>query len=184
MTGDAQQLLDDGVSPTIPGDADANRQWVRCWYGRVYALCQSKLRARADAEDATQETFLRGLASVDELKSPEAMGAWLRGIAHNVCVDVIRRNQVRKASGGDVSDLPGRADSEAIARQDEQAYLVGLVHQLPDQYRETVLLHYYQDMTYDEIADWLGVARSTVSERLNKARRQLKHQLLSRRVVS
>jgi RNA polymerase sigma-70 factor (ECF subfamily) len=164
-------------------DDDANLQWVQCWYGRVHALCQSKLRFPADAEDATQETFLRGIARINELKSPDAIGAWLRGIAHNVCVDVIRRSEVRKSSNRDVANLPTPGMNEEITSRDEQAFLIRLVHDLPEQSRETVLLHYYEDMTYDEMASWLGVARSTVNERLSKARRLLKNELLSRQVL-
>jgi len=184
LNGDAQHPRGQCAGQALSGDGDANQQWIGCWYGRIYALCQSKLRVRADAEDAAQETFLRGLAGMDELKSPQATGAWLRGIAHNVCVDVIRRSEVRKTTADDVAKLPGRGQCEDPAEQDEQAFLISLVHSLPEPYRETLLLHYYQDMTYDEIADWLGVARSTVSERLGKARKLLKHQLLSRRVMS
>jgi RNA polymerase sigma factor (sigma-70 family) len=183
LTGDAQHLLDDCVRQTMSGDDDAHQQWVQCWYGRVHALCQSKLRSSADAEDATQETFLRGIARMHELRSPDAIGAWLRGIAHHVCVDVIRRSEVRKASNHDVANLPAAGIDEQIARGDEQAFLIGLVNDLPEQFRETVLLHYYEDMTYDEIANWLGVARSTVNERLSKARRLLKNELLSRQVL-
>ena len=60
--------------------------------------------------------------------------------------------------------------------------MIGLVHALPPQLRETILLHYYEDMTYDEIANWLGVARSTVNERLSKARKLLRLKLLSQEV--
>ena len=53
-----------------------------------------------------------------------------------------------------------------------------LVNALPDPLREIVLLHYYENMTYDQMAEWLDVARSTVNDRLSKARDMLKRQIL------
>jgi RNA polymerase sigma-70 factor (ECF subfamily) len=181
LTGDAQNLPDDCVRLAMSGDDDPNQRLVQRWYGRVYALCQSKLRVQADAEDAAQETFLRGLARLHQLRSSDAAGAWLRGIAHNVCVDFIRRSQFRRTSNDDVANLPTDDDCGDSAQRDEQEFLIGLIHDLPQPFRETILLHYYEGMTYDEISIWLGVARSTVNERLSKARSLLKHELLSPR---
>lgn len=159
---------------------EARADLVRHWYGKVYAHCQAKLISRSDAEDAAQEVFLRGFAGLDRLHQPDAIGGWLRGIAHHVCVDVIRRNQ-RHRTVGNPAEATVADDSEAALDRDEQNRLIKLVHQLPETYRETILLHYFESMTYDEIATWLGVARSTVNERLSKGRRMLKQQLLSDR---
>ena len=63
--------------------------------------------------------------------------------------------------------------------QDEREHILFLIGNLPEELREVILLHYYQRMTYDELAEWLEVARSTVNERLSKARRLLKQQLLA-----
>lgn len=181
MTADAKDLPDDLVRLAGSGNEDANQQLVQCWYGRVYAQCQATLRSATDAEDATQETFARGLAQLDQLRTPSALGGWLRGIAHNVCVDLIRRSHLRPTTAAWVDRLPEDDPTDDATLKDEQAYLIGLVHDLPEQFRETVLLHYYEDMTYDEIATWLGVARSTVNERLSKARGLLKQRLLTQR---
>ena len=150
---------------------------VQHWYRRVYALCQSRLISRSDAEDATQETFARGLARIDELRSNAAIGAWLRQIARNVCVDIIRRQTVRRTSPLDVQAMPADAHHDPTSDRDQREHLMRLINALPDSNREIVLLHYYEDMTYEQMADWLGIARSTVSERLSKARYLLKTQL-------
>ena len=162
-----------------PSDTSTCQLDVQDWYCRVYALCRSRLLSRADAEDATQETFLRGLARIGELRSAAAMGGWLRQIAHNVCVDMIRRQKVRRTSTTDVQNLPVNSNSESRPSRDEREHLVGLIEALPQSLREIVLLHYYEEMTYDEMAQWLNVARSTVNERLSKARHLLKQKLVS-----
>ena len=168
----------DVTTETVATETSAD--WIRHWYGRVHALCQAKLRSRADAEDATQEAFLRAIAGRHRLKNPDAVGGWLRGIANHVCVDVIRRNQ-RQPISPQICDASAPDDSQTAQEREEQRRLIDLVHQLPEVYRETILLHYFESMTYDEIASWLGVARSTVNERLSKGRQKLKQQLLVNR---
>ncbi|MEM7311517.1 MAG: sigma-70 family RNA polymerase sigma factor [Planctomycetota bacterium] len=150
---------------------------ISVWYRRVYALCQAKLISQSDAEDAAQETFVRGIARLDELRSQNAMGGWLRGIARNVCVDLIRRNKVRQTSGEPIETLAAKANNSTNESKQLNAY----IGQLPDPLREVVLLHYYEEMTYDQMAEWLDVARSTVSERLSKARRILKQKMIADR---
>jgi RNA polymerase sigma-70 factor (ECF subfamily) len=171
-----QQALDSNG----PGRESASCQLeVQHWYRRVYALCQSRLMSAADAEDAAQETFVRGLARIGELRSAEALGGWLRQIAHNVCIDMIRRQKVRQTSATDVHRVPDDHVTETTAKRDEREHLLGLIGELPEPLREIILLHYYDNMTYDEMATWLDVARSTVNERLSKARHLLKTRLVS-----
>ncbi len=143
------------------------------WYRKVYALCQAKLISRTDAEDAAQETFARAFAQ-QNLRSSTSMGAWLRGIAHNVCVDTIRRNRVRQTSGQSVDTIEATEQPAPAATAKQLEAAIG---QLPEPLREVVLLHYYEDMTYDQMATWLDIARSTVSERLSRARTTLKRSL-------
>ena len=121
---------------------------------------------------------MRALVCIDQLKSSLAMGAWIRHIARNVCIDMIRRKKVRQACCMDVRDMVV-PDPAAAVERDQQEYVMQLVHALPEPLREIILLHYYENMTYDEMAEWLGVARSTVNERLSKARHLLKQQLMT-----
>ncbi len=167
------------VAKAKTGDPQAIQQIVNCWYRRVYAHCQARLISSADAEDATQETFMRSVQQFGQLKSDDALGAWLRGIAHHVCVDTIRRNEVRKTQH--VDEVPASTADQrpqvAVEAEEQQRRLLAMVHQLPEPLREVVLLHYYEELTYDQIANWIGVARSTVNERLSKARRLLRTEL-------
>ena len=109
------------------------------------------------------------------------MGGWLRQIAHNVCVDTIRRQKVRQTSPTDLDEVAGVSaeSAESACKRESREHLVQLVHGLPESLREIVLLHYYDSMTYDQMAAWLNVARSTVNDRLSKARQQLKQQLMT-----
>lgn len=136
----------------------------------------------ADAEDATQETFVRALGRIHELRVSAAVGGWLRQIAHNVCIDTIRRQRVRRTTPTDLNTVAG-SPSDSDVHRDSREHMLQLVHSLPEALREIVLLHYYDSMTYDQMAEWLNVARSTVNERLSKARHLLKQQLLTEKTL-
>ena len=180
----APKANSDEIRLAMTGDNDAIRLWIQQWYRRVYAQCQAMLISQADAEDATQETFLRGISRMHELRSAASVGSWLRGIAHHVCVDTVRRKEVRKTTRQPVEQCsPSSADDpqDCVQRDEQTRHLVGLIHKLPESLREVILLHYYDEMTYDEMAQWLGVARSTVNERLGKARKLLRRELLPQR---
>jgi RNA polymerase sigma-70 factor, ECF subfamily len=147
------------------------------WYGRIFAYCQSRLRIRSDAEDAAQETFVRALANIHRFNEANSQEAWLRTIAHHVCVDLIRRKSVRQAASIDVDHLTNPPIDNDIDI-DQQQQIVNMIHSLDEPLREVILLHYYEELTYDQIASWLGVARSTVNERLSKARQSLRFQII------
>lgn len=152
---------------------------IQHWYGRVYAQCHALLLSAADAEDATQETFVRAWTGLAELRSVSALHGWLRNIARNVCVDLIRRNQLRQTQPTSLCELTGKSNTdEAEAdRNEEHEHIMHHICALPEELREIILLHYYDELTYDEMSEWLGVARSTVNERLAKARLLLRQQL-------
>ena len=89
---------------------------------------------------------------------------------------MIRRQKVRQASPADFDEI-ANVTTESVGHRENREHVVRLVHALPESLREIVLLHYYDEMTYDQMATWLNVARSTVNDRLSKARQLLKQQL-------
>ncbi|QEF98674.1 RNA polymerase sigma factor SigM [Stieleria maiorica] len=174
MTKDAASAtpLPNHTDETAPDRLD-----VQQWYRRIYAFCQARLICDSDSEDAAQETFVRAIIHLHRLRTRDAIGGWLRQIAHNVCVDMIRRQQVRRSAGIDVQSIPTENEADAPADRDQKEHLMRLIAALPEPQREVLLLHYYDNLTYDEIAAWLGVARSTVHDRLHRARMKLKAEL-------
>jgi RNA polymerase sigma-70 factor, ECF subfamily len=184
VAGGVQKIERQFVNETGTAHAPTRRRLdIQFWYRRVYAQCHSILLSSADAEDAAQETFVRALACVDQLRSTIAMSAWIRHIARNVCIDMIRRKKVRRASSTNVHSIAGPADAAALAQRDQCEHVMRLVHALPDPLREIILLHYYEEMTYDQMAEWLDIARSTVNDRLSKARELLKQQMVTENVL-
>ena len=163
------------IRQAAAGNRMAQGELARVSFRRVLAYCQSRVFQLADAEELAQESLIRAMVNLPALSEPTSYGAWLRGIANHVCSDWHRRqrrapqNEFMEQAASPESDP---ADLAAIA--DEHMMLQSQIHELPEELREVLLLFYYEDYSYDEIAAWLGVARATVSERLARARNQLR----------
>lgn len=168
------------------GSVTAYAELVRRWSARVLAVCHARVRRKDVAEELAQETLLRGFQSLTTLESPERFGSWLRGIAQRVCLDWLKAKQSSQVT---FTELPtdGQPDGfltsdadNTVERLDEERHVMSTVEQLPDELREVLMLYYYQDVTYQEIAELLGVSAATVNARLTKARSMLRERLIPR----
>ena len=130
------------------------------------------LADRQKAEDVTQEVFLKLLTACPKLE-PGREKAWLLTVAVNRCRDVWRASWTRRVILGSPR-LELEPDPDDLEERAENAELLRAVHSLPTQFRDAVLLHYYQGLGVNEIAEMLGVAPGTVSSRLSRARDRLK----------
>ena len=174
------------VRQALAGRTTACEELVRRWSARTLAFCHAKVRSPEAAEDLAQEALLRSLRAMPTLTEPEKYGPWLRGIALRVCLDWLtdrRRGEVRfgelSADDGFGERLAwdGDGPEETAGRHDELARLMREVEALPDDYREVVLMYYYQDVTYADLAGALGVSSATINARLTKARAMLRQRL-------
>jgi RNA polymerase sigma-70 factor (ECF subfamily) len=168
------------------GRAEAYAELACRWAQRVTALCHARIRRADVADDLAQEALLRGFRSLHTLADPERFGAWLRGIALRVCLDWLKSKQNLQVSFCALED-GGRSEETFCSHQpsagdlagdaDEVRQLMKAVEELPEQYRTVILLYYYEDVTYQELAILLGVSAATVNARLTKARALLRDRL-------
>ena len=152
-------------------------------HDRIYRYILSFVKDPSEAEDLTQETFLRVYRGGDSLRDPQAVRGWLYRIATNVCFDRLRqrKRQVPLAgSGGEegrdqVETLcsPSPSPLEITERKETSACVQRCLDFLPDKYRAVILLREVHSLTAAEIADLLGVPVTTVKIRLHRARRML-----------
>jgi RNA polymerase sigma-70 factor, ECF subfamily len=174
------------VRQALSGGIDAYAELVDRWGARIVALCHAKTGHGGVAEDLAQETLLRGYRSLRSLAQPEKFGSWLYGIALRSCLDWLKAKQRTEVAFSDLGregtpDAFARERSSACAPQaehaDESAKLMAEVESLPEDYRQVVMLFYYEELTYRDIADLLGVSTATVNARLTKARAMLRERL-------
>jgi RNA polymerase sigma factor (sigma-70 family) len=170
------------VRQALTGQPSAYETLVRRWSPRVLGTCHARVGRAAAAEDLAQETLLRGLRALPTLAEPDKFGPWLCGIASRVCLDWLKsaqRSEVSLAAADeDGQRFAGRGDVAADAeRADDVDHLMAEVERLPGPLRETLMLYYYEDCTYADLAERLGVSAATVNARLTQARMALRRRL-------
>jgi RNA polymerase sigma-70 factor (ECF subfamily) len=175
----------DLVRQAQQGDTASYGELVRRWSARIVGFCHAKVGA-APAEDLAQETLLRGFRALPTLSDPQRFGAWLRGIAARVCFDWLKSKSRRDArfespdGDGRFETLAAdarRSPGEQAEHNDNVAHLMREVERLPDEYREVLMIYYYDEPTYAELAAMLEVSPATVNARLTKARRLLRRRM-------
>lgn len=137
-------------------------------------LCYMQLHDKALAEDAVQETFLKAYKGMEAFRADSTEKTWLMRIAVNTCRDMLRSAWLRHL---DRRVTPEQLPEPAAPPETEDVSLTLEVMQLPQRHREVILLYYYENMTVEEIAQALGVSKSTVSARLARGRQKLRQVL-------
>ena len=165
--------------PIVQSPTEAAEQ-----YNRIYRYTLSLLHDATDAEDVTQETFLRAHQRRSSLRNMQAELAWLYQIATHVCLDRIRQRQRRGPleDGADVTEIevadPAVPPAQRVAEQHEMSGCVqGYLARISDSHRAVILLHDVQKLTAPEIAAILGISVANVKIRLHRARRELRASL-------
>lgn len=156
-----------------PGD-QAFESLVDRYQTDLLRTCYLYLHDRALAEDAVQETFFKAYLNRDSFRSACSEKTWLMKIAMNTCRDMRRSNWFRLV---DRRVTPDMLPEASVPFETGEQELLLAVMNLPPKLREAVLMYYLQEMDTGEIAEALGIARSSVSDRLLRARRKLRIQL-------
>jgi RNA polymerase sigma-70 factor (ECF subfamily) len=169
------------------GDARAFHTFVERYATSIYNLAYRLVRERMEAENITQETFLRIVTSLDRIRLDEPIKPYLFSIAFNLCRDLARKKlPVLFADLSRTEPEPADEESiidetpepwEKIAEAELQTRLREAVKQLPGHYRTVVLLRYSEDFSYEEIAKTLNLPLNTVRTYLRRAKQQLRRAL-------
>ena len=133
----------------------------------VYRLAYARTGSREDAEDITQETFLRLVRAAPVFRDEDHCRAWLLHVAMNCTRSLFRRPWRRR-------DLPLEEAANAAAPDGERGDVLEAVLALPEQYRATVHLFYYEGYSARETGELLGISQSAVTTRLQRSRQKLK----------
>ena len=161
------------------GNADAWGELYRFYAPAIFRFCRRAMPTREDAEDATMEVFMKVREKLGQFDASRSFSAWLYRVAANHCWDLLRRRRVRQdKETGDLETLPlehpdpGQLD-QLIVRSTGLEVRRAL-DKLPPRARMALVLRYYADMSYDEIAEALGVRRAFVGVVLLRARHELR----------
>ena len=170
------------------GNAEAWGDLYKQYAPAIFRFCRRALPAREDAEDATTEIFMKVRDKLDQYDATRPFTAWLYKVSANHCWDILRRRRIRQdLETGEVETLPlehpdaGQLDQ--LMEQSTNLQVRSALDKLPARARMALVLRYYSDMSYDEIAGALGVRRAFVGVVLLRARHQLREILIGRKIT-
>jgi len=162
------------------GDKAAFGKIIEAYQRPVYNLAYRMLSNSGEAEEAAQEAFIRAYTRLDSYNPNHKFSTWLLSITSNYCIDLIRKRRAVLLSIDEPlpphpSLMSERASGpEPQIMQNEQEEMVQrLLAELAPEYREAVVLRYWHELSYDEIAEMMDTTVSAIKSRLFRARRQL-----------
>ena len=163
---------------------------VRMYEKKAYALALSIAGNTADAQDITQEAFVKLYLNIKSFHWDSSFNAWFYRIVHNTAIDALRKKQRKKAVSLDESfpdnenerryDIPSKSASpEEISEQDElKRLLLATLQELSEEHRTILVMRDMEDASYEEIAVSLNCPIGTVKSRISRARAALKAKVL------
>jgi RNA polymerase sigma-70 factor, ECF subfamily len=164
------------------GDADAWGELYREYAPAIFRFCRRALPTREDAEDATMDIFMKLKEKLIQYDQSRSFSAWLYKVAANHCWDMLRRRRIRQDK--ETEDLenvplehPDPSQLDKLIEQRTSEEVRRALGKLGARARMALVMRYYSDMSYDEIADELGVRRAFVGVVLLRARHELRHAL-------
>lgn len=167
------------IESVLRGQTRDYRELMCRYQASAFRLAYGVLGRREEAEDATQETFIKAYDKLDTCRERSRFWPWLRRITLNTCLTRLSRER----PCDNIADMP-EADcspddpvESEIMRQVELEDIRKAIAGLPDAYRTIVVLRYQEELPYSEIADMLGETLSAVQVRLHRARKMLAKRL-------
>ena len=172
----------EAIARARTGDADAWGELYREYAPAIFRFCRRALPTREDAEDATMDVFMKLKDKLVQYDQTRSFTAWLYKVAANHCWDVLRRRKTRQdKETEDLENVPlAHPDPNQLDRLIEQKTSEEVrraLERLGARARMALVMRYYSDMSYDEIADALGVRRAFVGVVLLRARHELRQAL-------
>lgn len=165
------------LDQALKGDPQAFAQLVELYQRPVFNLCYRMLGTVEDAEDASQETFLRAYRSLRRYDASRSFITWLLSIAAHFCIDQMRRRRYPVVSIEDlpVPDLPDHSPGmeTKLGSKQERERVRSLLQTLDATDRAAVVLYYWYDYSYEEIGQALSLTIPAIKSRLHRARRAM-----------
>lgn len=153
---------------------------------RVFGLCRKMLGSEAAAEDATSEVFERAYQALDQYDRERPFDRWILTIASRHCLNRLRRERLETRLFHDAPvEAPAAVAASsplvALENQEQRRAMIRAIDALPESYRLPLVLKYYGDLSYDEIAEQLGTTRNNVAVLLHRAKRELRGSVVALR---
>jgi RNA polymerase sigma-70 factor (ECF subfamily) len=182
-----EATLREVVRQARAGERAALADLYRLLYRRVLSLCRYLLGSQAEAEDAASEIFARLPKAMKSYDSTLPFPRWLFSVTSHHCLDLLRRRRreqrVFEPREAEATEAAAALPSplEALLFHERQDAVRAALTRLPERYRVPLVLRYYNELSYDEIAARLGLSRAYVGIAIFRAKQELRRSLMSAR---
>jgi len=189
MTPDEELRI---IKKVLDGDSNAFEELVLSNQKNVYNLALKMTKNEEDAQDISQEAFIKAYNQLEAFRGDSKFSVWLYRLTYNLCIDFLRKKpkaQVislsaqQEESGDsfeieipDLRELP----ADSVFRKELQTEIAQSIDELSQGHREIIVMREINDMSYTEIAETLGISEGTVKSRLARARLSLANILLKK----
>jgi RNA polymerase sigma-70 factor (ECF subfamily) len=167
----------DLILNTRRGDVEAFGELVTRHQRSIFNVCYRILHERGEAEDMSQETFIRAHARLDSFDLERPFGPWIRRVAANICLNYLESQKVTSELDDEKDADESQNPQGSIEVKERSEQIRAALASLPANYRAVIELRHYQEMSYDEIASELKIPLSDVKSHLFRARKLLAEKL-------
>lgn len=156
------------------GDNDAFTLLVKRYKDIVFRYASGMLSDRMEAEDVSQEAFIKAFYSLSKLDNSYAFSSWLTRIVSNLCYDRIQKRKKENAVSGEMIETISHSD---LVQTDLQITIEEALNKLSPEHREVIILRDVEGYSYDEITGMLDIPLGTVKSRISAARLLLRKEM-------
>ena len=171
----------------LNGDHEAYGELYLEFRLRLLGLCQYFLGSPDDAEDASNEVFVRLPAALKSYDASLPFSRWLTSVAGHYCIDLLRRRRSERRvlepadPGTPEPAAPTSSPLEELLAKEDQREVREAIARLPERYAAPLMLRYYNELSYDEIAERLGTKRDNVKTLIFRAKEKLRQALSTKK---
>ena len=184
VPADSPEAIETLIERCLQGDQIAWDAVVRMYRRKVFNIAYKFVGRHEEAEDLTQEIFLKIFKSLDTFDRRANFSTWLVSVSRNLCIDHYRSVRKERATidrAVDASELAPASNDPgpmaALEQRDRLTLLRDALAALPDPLRQAVLMRDIHELSYQEIADRLGLPEGTIKSRINRGRAGLARQI-------
>ena len=181
-------LINKRIKQVLKGDQSAYEDIVNLYQHKLYQVCYRMLASKEEAEDITQEAFVRAYINLHSFDQKRKFSTWIYRIATNLCIDRIRKKKPDYYLDAEVAGTEGldmysqiaadeQLPEETLEQMELQERIQYEISRLPDKYRAVIVLKYIEELSLQEISEILEMPLGAVKTRIHRGREALRKQL-------
>ncbi|HMA75888.1 MAG TPA: sigma-70 family RNA polymerase sigma factor [Candidatus Krumholzibacteriaceae bacterium] len=184
------------INRSLEGDEKSFEKLLNKYKGPVFSICLRMVKNRDDAEDLSQDLFIRVFNMLDRYNPAFPFSSWIYRITSNLCIDFLRKKKRNRVLSTDqpIKGKDGTMQRQFVSKEigperktevsEKMKALEESIGMLPEPYRIIIILRHQQQLSYEEISDMLAVPLGTVKARIHRGRKMIVDFLSDRGIIS